>query len=300
MKAWLRHIAKTLLIRLLQFSRGNFHQFNSLSQQAQLPLRMHYQELGRSPAAALPDLSDVGFRVYSQFEEDGQLLFILSVIGFKTRIAVEICAADSLECMTTNLILNHGFKGFLFDGDARNVARGRRFFSVCRDTLLREPQFTQAWVTAENVNLLLSDAGVKGEIDLLSLDIDGNDYWVWQAIEVISPRLCVIETHNPVPSDLSLTIPYDPQFTAMDKPYPEDNFRGMSLRAAVGLARRKGYRLIGGHQHGFNVYFLRNDILAERFPEVSIESVHSNPYTMACQRDLWPLIRDFPWQTVDA
>jgi hypothetical protein len=217
----------------------------------------------------------------------------------KTRRVVEICAADAMECLATNLIMNHGFEGFLFDGDQRNVDRGNVLFEQVRDTLLVKPVFTKAWITAENVNTLLTQAGAAGEVDLLSIDIDGNDYWVWEAIDAISPRLCVLETQNIIPSDLSLTIPYDPKFSCWGKPGAAENYRGMSLKAAVALGKRKGYRMIGAHRHGFNVLFLRNDIAIEQFPEVSIGSVHDNPWTRACQTTLWPQVKDMDWATVE-
>jgi len=296
----LRHYSKLALINALKFSRGGFHQFNSLCQQAQLPLRQRYRDLARDPGAFLPPLDEVGFRAYSQFEEDGHLLFLLSLIGFKQKTVVEICAGDGMECMAANLIVNHGFQGYLFDGDERNVTRGVRFFDACRDTILHPPVYRHAWITAENVNNLLQEAGVSGEIDLLSIDVDGNDYWIWNAIDTISPRLCVVETQNLIPSDLSLTIPYEPKFHCWSKPFPDRHFFGMSLAAAVGLARQKGYRLVGAHSHGFNAYFLRNDILADRLPEISVETAHANAHTRKTRSELWPLLKDHAWQQVPA
>lgn len=298
MKQLLRHYGKLGLLGALRFSRGNFHQYNSLCQQAQLPLKMRYRELSRDPDAILPSLDEVGFRAYSQFEEDGHLLYLLSLMGFKQKNVVEICAGDGMECMAANLIINHGFQGYLFDGDKHNVARGVRFFDTCRDTLLNPPVYRQAWITVENVNQLLREAGVSGEVDLLSIDVDGNDYWIWDAIDVISPRLCVLETQNLIPSHLSLTIPYDPNFFCWKKPFPDKYFFGMSLGAAVSLARKKGYRLVGAHSHGFNAYFLRNDILADRLPEITIEAAHDNAHTRVSRSKLWPLLEHHDWRSV--
>src|SRR5262249_19682651 len=150
---------------------------------------------------------------------------------------VEICAGNGRECLCANLIINHGWWGYLFDGDERNVNDGVRFFSNHKDTFLCPPKFTRAWITAENVNEEIARAGVKGVVDLLSLDIDGMDYWVWKAITIIEPRVVVCETHNQIPADQALTVPYDPNFV-----YKSEDFRGASLAAMCKLAKEKGYR----------------------------------------------------------
>ncbi|MGL4247104.1 hypothetical protein, partial [Lactiplantibacillus plantarum] len=92
------------------------------------------------------------------------------------------------EYMATNLILNHGFQGFLFDGDEYNIMRANSFFKSKKDCLLTPPHLVHVWITKENVNQLLRENGAVGEIDLLSLDMDGNDYYVWEALSEINPR----------------------------------------------------------------------------------------------------------------
>jgi hypothetical protein len=243
-------------------------------------------------------MNDFGFRCFSQFEEDGLLLFIFAAIGFRSKKVVEICAGDGTECMATNLIINHGFEGLLFDGDRRNVLRGQRFFMDCSDTTLFPPIFRQAWITAENVNQLLEENVFVGDIDLLSLDIDGNDYWVWKAIEAIRPRVCIFETNPVVPSNLSLTIPYDPKFHYSEQPPAGEEFWGVSLRAMNKLCEDKGYRLIGSHRFGFNVMFMRNDVGNGIFPKVQIEKIHDNAWTKYKQDHKWLLVKDYPWVAV--
>ncbi len=270
----------------------------SYSQQMQRGICNQYQLLRSAGIAPYPNIRDAGFRAYSQFEEDGIILYILSMIGFKTRRVVEMCCGSGEECMTTNLILNHGFDGFLFDGSADNIRRAERFFRSKHDCLLYSPVLKAAWITAENVNDLLSESGCAGEVDLFSLDIDGNDYWVWDAIKAIRPRLFVVETHNIIPSDKSLTIEYRPDFNYLDQVGAAQLFRSASLLAMVKLCKRRGYRMIGAHRHGFNVFFLRNDEGQKFFPEVSIEQVHDNYWTRWNQAVNWPLVKDVPWKEV--
>lgn len=120
---------------------------------AQLNLMQSYRLLAVLSPQSLPSLQEVGFRKHSQFEEDGMLLYIFSLIAPVNRTCVEICAGNGRENMTSNLILNHGWWGHLFDGDPANVAAGNRFFARSRDTFLAPPRFTQAWITAENVKI---------------------------------------------------------------------------------------------------------------------------------------------------
>jgi hypothetical protein len=203
------------------------------------------------------NIKDAGFRLYSQNEEDGIILYILSMIGFKTKRVVEMCCGYAGECMATNLILNHGFDAYLFDGNQENISLAKRFFRFKKDCRLRPPVLTHAWITVENVNDLLTRSGCAGEVDLFALDMDGVDYWIWDAIEVINPRLLVLETNPCIPSDKSLAVEYQADFdSTWPKKSPEAScYFGASLLAWQRLCKRRGYRMIGGHRHGINVFF---------------------------------------------
>lgn len=271
---------------------------DSLNQQLQKILINQYRMIHASGARPYMRISEAGFRCFSQFEEDGIILYVLSTIGFKTRKVVEMCCGTGDECMATNLILNHGFEGFLFDGDEYNIARATRFFNGKKDCLLTPPHLIHAWITKENVNHLIRCNGAAGEVDLFSLDMDGNDYYIWEAISDINPRLCIFETHNVIPDDLSITIPYHPLFSCDNKQCSEQEFRSVSLLAMTKLCMQKGYRLIGAHKHGFNVLFLRNDIAPDVFPAVSIEEVHDNLWTRISRNERWKLLKDMNWVQV--
>jgi hypothetical protein len=246
------------------------------------------------------NIKDAGFRVYSEFEEDGIILYILSMIGFKTRRVVEMCCGSADVCMATNLILNHGFDGYLFDGSQENISAAKGFFRSKKDCILSPPALTHAWITAENVNDLLSRSGCAGEVDVFSLDIDGNDYWIWNAIEAINPRLLVFETNPCIPSDKSLAIEYQADFdSTWPKMGPENHYRGASLLAWQRLCKRRGYRMIGAHRYGFNVFFLREDEDVQFFPEIDVDEI-LNIYIVQCgQTQNWPLLKDMPWKEVE-
>ncbi len=287
-------IAKRMIKRLVQPILDeltlNFFNNEPVSQKA---LMNGYRLLAAKGPEFLPAFRDVGFRKYSQFEEDGILLYIFSLVPPLNRTCVEICAGNGYECNTANLIINHGWWAHLFDGDRANVQEGVRFFSKHKDTFLYPPRFTQAWITAENVNDLLETSGLSGAVDLLSLDIDGMDYWVWKAISAIDPRVVVCETHNPIPADRALTVPYDPEFV-----FESENYRGASLAAMCKLGKEKGYRLIGTHRFGFNAFFMKKGVGETYFPEVDPASCLNDPFSRKARRERWPDAKKFNWQEV--
>ena len=238
----------------------------SIAQTSQLLLQGHYQRL-LAEGKAMPSLTDVEFRCYSQTGEDGIIHYVFAVLGAGPKRAVEVCAGNGLECNAANLIVNHGWDALLFDGDTNNIAAGKEFYRVCRDTWCRPPTLVEAWITAENVDALIVGNGYAGEIGLLSVDVDGMDYWIWRAIRSVSPRLVVVEFSCCWGPELSVSVPYDPNFR-MDfskTPY----YTGASLTAFCKLAQEKGYRLIGVNRLGFNAFFLRNDLGCTVFPALS-------------------------------
>lgn len=264
------------------------------SQVEQIQIANQYRLMKKSlTPVEMPTFRDVGFKVYSQFEEDGILLYIFSLIGTTNKRVVEICAGEGIQCMAANLIINHGWDALLVEGDTELTERGITFFASNPLTWIHPPTFKQAWITRENINQIITENGFVGEIDLLSLDIDGNDYHIMEAINTIKPRLIICETHNVIPSDLALTIPYKSDFNRMDGLHPD--FMGVSLLAMKKLLNKKGYRLIGSNRFGFNTFFMLNGVGTEYFPEVSVESVHNNSYTRFRNVTAWKDVKDLPW-----
>jgi hypothetical protein len=244
---------------------GHYHH---VDQGTQILLRLKYQEMLRNNVP-LPPLDSVEFRSYSQNGEDGILLFIFSLIGTTNKKAVEISVGNGMECNAANLIINHGWRGLLFDGSEENIAVGRNFYKNHKDTWISPPTLVSAWITRDNVNQLILSHDFSGEIDLLSIDIDGNDYWIWEAIECIQPRVVVLE-HNTLWEDgRAITIPYQENFVA-DLTAPV-YYLGASLPAFVKLGHKKGYRLVGVQRLGFNAFFVRTGVGEEILSEVTVE-----------------------------
>jgi hypothetical protein len=240
---------------------------------------------------------DVEFRAYSQNGEDGILLYIFSLIGFKTRLTVEICAGDGIECNTANLIINHSCYGLLVDGNQTRVERARHFYSNCPDTCSWPPKLVNAWVDAASVNALIEASGFAGEIDLLSIDVDGMDYWIWREINVIQPRVVVVEFNHLWGPKRSVTVPYDPRFTAAYGPHGAD-YCGASLAAMVTLAAFKGYRLVAYEKYGFNAFFLRKDLAPELLPDINLSECFAHPRAQFGMQNRFPSIAEREWSEV--
>jgi len=265
-------------------------------QTTQILLLLKYKELLARKASPLPAFDEVGFRCYSQFDEDGILLYLFAMIGATHKVAVEICAGDGRQCNTANLIINHGWQGYLFDGNSENIHTGRKYFGEHNNTFIWPPALTCAWITAENVNETIGSAGVTGEIDLLSLDIDGMDYWVWKAINRINPRVVLCETNNAILQDEALTVPYKADFVRDLNATP--HYHGASLAATAKLASEKGYRLVGTCRYGFNAFFIRQDIAKDLFPAVTVASCLQHPYSKHAHETRWPKLKDLDWVKV--
>lgn len=294
-----RELAKPLKAQVKRLQRFALKPIASqeaaIIQMQQLQLKLHYRQLHDS-GNALPSYRDVGFRVFSVEEEDGILLFLLTVVGSGDKHLVDIGACAISGSITANLLINHGWTGVLIEGnsEAMEAARaGYESFGVPTPTLL------SAWIDADNVDALISEHCPKGA-DLLSIDIDGNDYWVWKAIESIAPRVVVIEYQDILGPDRSVTIPYDPKFRK-DR-YPENatlnNYCGASLRAMVNLGASKGYRLVATNLRGYNAFFVRQDLAPEALPEISVEAGLQHPWNVSGMRVRWPQVAHLPWVEV--
>jgi len=184
---------------------------------------------------------------------------IFNIIGVKEFIFIEIGVQDSIECNSTNLLLNLNWKGAQFEGCKESYEDGKKFFQE-KNIKNNQCQLLNKFIDAENINLLIQKAGIIGEIDFFSLDIDGNDYWVWKNISIIKPRLVVLEYNSSFGKYDPLTIPYNPQFIWSNKD-EQRFFYGASLKALEKLSEKKGYNLVCVDSRGINAFFVRKDLM---------------------------------------
>jgi len=281
-------IEKVLNIRNSQLTELKQNIYNT--QVSQRQLFFHYQNL-RNQALLLPRFCDTGFRVYSQNDEDGLLLYIFSLIGFTNKICVDMAFGSPYGANTTNLICNWGFHGLLVEGGSVPTT----FFNTHKDTGIFPPRLQQAWITAENVNELCLENEIEGVMDLFSLDLDGVDYWVWKNLTAISPRVVVVEYLDILGHEKALTVPYKADFNRFDM---HEDFFSASLPAFVKLGKEKGYRLVGVNKYGFNAFFIKNGLGEEVLPEIDASACFTHPKVKCGMKERYPAVKDLPWVAV--
>jgi hypothetical protein len=212
----------------------------------------------RKEAGALQSLDAYEFRVFSQFGEDGILQHLIEEAGIQAheRIFVEFGVQDYQESNTRFLLQGCNWGGLIIDGSKEWMTSVRNSSLCWRYNL----QALAAWIDRDNINELISSAGISGEIGILSVDIDGNDYWVWEAIICINPIIVVCEWNSSFGPDHSVSIPYDPLFNRLTA-HHSHQYWGASVQALQQLGLKKNYELIGSNQAGNNLFFVRNDRL---------------------------------------
>jgi len=210
-------------------------------------------------------LSDHEYQVFSQWGEDGIIQFLIKQVKVRNKIFIEFGVEDYREANTRFLLMHDNWTGLVFDADSENIERVRSSMLCWRHGL----RAVTATITRDNINSLITQQGISGEIGLLSIDIDGNDYWVWQAIDAVSPEIVVIEYNHRFGEELAVTIPYNENFRRGEQ-HPKIYF-GASLRALVVLGDRKGYAFLGCNSNGVNAFFVRRDRMPDDLKELTVE-----------------------------
>jgi hypothetical protein len=213
-------------------------------------------------------LEPFGLKVYSQNDEDGILEEIFRRLGISKGRFVEIGVEDGLECNSLYL-LHRGWIGTWVEGDPKRRTEIETTFKSIID---RRLTLAFGRVTAENINDLLSRIVGANDLDLLSIDIDGMDLYLWQALEVVRPKVVVIEYNAKWPPHVIKQPVYDPAFS-----WQGGDYCGSSLEALCQVAEVKGYRLVGTNITGVNAFFVREDLTSDLFPAAGAGEALYNP-----------------------
>jgi hypothetical protein len=210
----------------------------------------------RKETGQLQSLNDFEFRVFSQFGEDGILQHLIQEAGIEEgeKTFVEFGVQDYQESNTRFLLQGYNWKGLIIDGNEEwvNAVRGS---SLCWRYNLKA---VAAWIDCDNINSLILSSGIAGKIGILSIDIDGNDYWVWESINQIKPIIVICEWNSSYGDQHSVSIPYQADFHRASAHYSQQ-YWGASIEALNSLGLRKGYRLVGSNLAGNNLFFVRSE-----------------------------------------
>lgn len=211
-------------------------------------------------------IHDAEFKVFSQWGDDGIIQWLIQKLEIEHRIFIEFGVSDYSESNTRFLMMNDNWSGFVMDGSETNIQKIVESEYYWRYEL----QAKAVFIHKENINHLISAYTTIPDIGLLHIDLDGNDYWIWNEINVVKPVILILEYNSVFGSERCLSVPYDKDFDRTKAHYSNLYF-GASLPALVDLSNQKGYAFIGCNSAGNNAYFIRRDKMKDSFEEVSVE-----------------------------
>ncbi len=207
---------------------------------------------------------EIGFSVFSQSNEDGLIQYLINHMEIPNKTFVEFGIENYLQSNTRFLLLHNNWSGLVMDGSKENIEYVKRDLIY----LMHDLEAVGVFITKENINDLISGRGFDEEVGILSIDIDGNDYWVWEAINCIRPYIVICEFNPIFGSNTVISVPYKSDFFRYDAHF-SGLYWGASLGAYVQLGKKKGYKLVCINQMGHNAFFVREDIECS-LPEVPI------------------------------
>lgn len=216
------------------------------------------------------------YNIFSQSGEDGILEEIFRRIGHTNKFFVEFGVSNGLENCTAALLLSE-WKGVWIEGsDSFKKQIDKNFKFYIENKYLK---VKNAFITAENIESLFEEENVPKEFDLLSIDIDGNDFWVWKAIKKYTPRVVIIESNPFYGPSISWTMKYNPSHI-----WDRSTYFGASLKALEILGREKGYSLVSSSIMGNDAFFVRNDLIKDRFFEPFTSENHYESFKVHLQK----------------
>lgn len=201
-------------------------------------------------------LEEVEFQVYSQFGEDGIIQWLIHNVEIENKTFVEFGVDDYSEANTRFLLMNNNWSGLVMDGNVESVDRLKQW----NRRWLYDLTAIAAFITKDNINTLISQAGYAGDIGILSIDLDGNDYWILKAIDCVSPRILICEYNNAYGMEEMVSVPYDAEFMRTKKHY-SNLYWGASIAAFCDWAEKNGYYYMGSNSAGNNAFFARKDCI---------------------------------------
>jgi hypothetical protein len=205
---------------------------------------------------SMSQLQRYEFKVFSQWGEDGIIQYLVNNIEIVHKTFVEFGVQDYKESNTRFLLQNNNWSGLIMDASAEDIQAVKNDPIYYRNNL----NAVCAFIDKDNINKLLQNNGMRGDIGLLSIDIDGNDYWIWQAIDCVKPRIVICEYDSLLGYEKAVTTPYEKNFDRTKAHY-SFLYGGASIAALHKLGTQKGYALVGSNSAGNNAFFVRNDVL---------------------------------------
>jgi hypothetical protein len=213
------------------------------------------------------NINDYEFQVFSQFGEDGIIQYLISNLEITNKTFVEFGVENYEEANTRFLLENNNWSGLIIDSCVDNINFIKKQNYYWKYNLVA----INAFISRHNINNLIKENYFNEGVGLLSIDIDGNDYWIMKEINVISPDIIIIEYNANYGPDKSLTIKYNKNFERV-KTGINKLIYGCSLKAIFNLCKKKGYSLVCTNKNGNNAFFVKNQLLNEKIKAITLDN----------------------------
>jgi hypothetical protein len=218
------------------------------------------------------NISSYEFSVFSQWGDDGIIDYLINNLDIKNKSFIEFGVQDYTECNTKFLLMNKNWRGLIIDESQDFIDKIKKSDLYWRYDLTA----IRSFITKKNINNIFKENNFIGPIGILSIDIDGNDYWIWDSINCIDPDIVIIEYNSRLGLEKAVTIPYKEDFERRKFHY-SNIYYGASLKALINLGKKKNYIFIGCNSAGNNAYFIKSSVQNSKIKEITIEQgfVHS-------------------------
>ncbi len=216
-----------------------------------LSARIFADQIGKR---RINNLSEAEFKVFSQFGEDGIIQWLINNVEIENKVFVEFGVSNYIESNTRFLLMNNNWSGLVMDGSDKDIAEIRNWSRLW----LYDLEAKNCFITKDNINALIKESGIWGDIGILSVDIDGIDYWVLENISIVQPRIIICEYNNTFGNDYAVSVPYDETFDRTRKHY-SNLYWGASLPAFRKLLNARGYDYVGSNSAGNNAFFVKRE-----------------------------------------
>jgi hypothetical protein len=212
------------------------------------------------------NLADYEFKVFSQWGEDGIVQYLSKAIEVRHKTFIEFGVESFMEANCRFLLMKDNWSGYVIDGSSSNIAILKNSYFYWKYQI----DAADAFITRDNINDLLAKSGFDEDLGILSIDIDGNDYFILEAINTFRPRILICEYNAVFGAARKISVPYEADFFRTRNHYSNLYF-GASLSAMTYLANKKGYSLVGINSNGCNAFFVREDLLNEKVKVLTAE-----------------------------
>ena len=215
-----------------KFNKYLTQEFDKVKLISALPIVNQIKE----KAGKFTNIQDAEFSVFSQWGDDGIIQYLIHTIGITNKTFIEFGVENYREANTRFLLINNNWKGLVIDGSEKNIQFIKNDAISWNYSLNAVAKF----ITKENLNSLIENNGFKGEIGILHIDVDGNDYWLWECLNVVNPEIVIMEYNSVFGNKAAISVPYKADFYVTNEHFSNLYF-GASLKAMEHLAIKKGY-----------------------------------------------------------